>query len=140
MKRIASRTMIDRWNQTIELLHSGHPSSISKRLRHQHRQEEINEKQKLEVGDGTGLMRRSDEKQADNMKFHLSHSASPRNCFRLLRFSVLSCHFHSNNMSFKGKSKKGSILDLNKYMDQQIRVKFSGGREGQFNQTKHPND
>jgi hypothetical protein len=34
-------------------------------------------------------------------------------------------------MSFKGKSKKGSILDLNKYIDQPIRVKFSGGREGQ---------
>jgi hypothetical protein len=34
-------------------------------------------------------------------------------------------------MSFKGKGKKGSILDLNKYMDQAIRVKFSGGREGQ---------
>lgn len=33
-------------------------------------------------------------------------------------------------MSFKGKGKKGSILDLNKYMDQAIRVKFSGGREG----------
>lgn len=32
-------------------------------------------------------------------------------------------------MSFKGKGKKGSILDLNKYMDQLIRVKFSGGRE-----------
>ena len=37
-------------------------------------------------------------------------------------------------MSFKGKGKKGSILDLNKYMDQAIRVKFSGGREGQ---TRH---
>jgi len=32
-------------------------------------------------------------------------------------------------MAFKGKSKKGSILDLNKYMDQSIKVKFSGGRE-----------
>ena len=36
--------------------------------------------------------------------------------------------------SAQGKSKKGSILDLNKYMDQPIRVKFSGGREGSCGQ------
>lgn len=28
------------------------------------------------------------------------------------------------------KGKKGSILDLNKYLDKQIRIKFTGGREG----------
>ncbi|KAK9765882.1 U6 snRNP-associated protein Lsm7 [Basidiobolus ranarum] len=31
--------------------------------------------------------------------------------------------------SFEQKPKKESILDLGKYMDKQIRVKFSGGRE-----------
>jgi len=31
--------------------------------------------------------------------------------------------------AFKGKSKKGSILDLNNYLNTEIRVKFSGGRE-----------
>lgn len=30
----------------------------------------------------------------------------------------------------KEKKKKESILDLAKYLDKQIRVKFSGGREG----------
>jgi len=28
------------------------------------------------------------------------------------------------------RTKKASILDLSKYMDKAIRVKFSGGREG----------
>jgi len=32
-------------------------------------------------------------------------------------------------MAHKAKTKKGSILELNKYMDKQIRVKFSAGRE-----------
>ena len=31
----------------------------------------------------------------------------------------------------KEKKKKESILDLAKYLDKQIRVKFSGGREGE---------
>ena len=31
---------------------------------------------------------------------------------------------------FQEKRKKESILDLTKYMDKSIRVKFSGGREG----------
>ena len=30
------------------------------------------------------------------------------------------------------KKKKESILDLNKYLDKPIRVKFSGGREGEI--------
>ena len=30
----------------------------------------------------------------------------------------------------KEKKKKESILDLSKYLDKPIRVKFSGGREG----------
>ena len=30
------------------------------------------------------------------------------------------------------KKKKESILDLNKYLDKPIRVKFSGGREGKI--------
>ena len=30
------------------------------------------------------------------------------------------------------KPKKESILDLSKYMDKQVTVKFSGGREGMF--------
>ena len=30
------------------------------------------------------------------------------------------------------KSKKENILDLGKYMDKQITVKFTGGREGEF--------
>jgi U6 snRNA-associated Sm-like protein LSm7 len=29
----------------------------------------------------------------------------------------------------QGKSKKGSILDLNQYLDKSIRVRFTGGRE-----------
>ena len=31
------------------------------------------------------------------------------------------------------KKKKETILDLSKYLDKPIRVKFSGGREGKFN-------
>jgi len=30
------------------------------------------------------------------------------------------------------KPKKENILDLNKYMDKEVRVKFNGGREGMF--------
>jgi len=33
----------------------------------------------------------------------------------------------------KEKKKKETILDLTKYLDKAIRVKFSGGREGNFN-------
>ena len=37
------------------------------------------------------------------------------------------------------KPKKENILDLTKYMDKQINVKFNGGREGQSSQsfTRH---
>lgn len=31
------------------------------------------------------------------------------------------------------KPKKENILDLNKYMDKEVQVKFNGGREGRFN-------
>lgn len=34
--------------------------------------------------------------------------------------------------NFKGKNKKTNLLDLNKYLGQEIKVKFSGGREGQY--------
>jgi U6 snRNA-associated Sm-like protein LSm7 len=30
------------------------------------------------------------------------------------------------------KPKKENILDLNKYMDKEVQVKFNGGREGMF--------
>jgi len=30
------------------------------------------------------------------------------------------------------KPKKENILDLNKYMDKEVQVKFNGGREGEF--------
>jgi U6 snRNA-associated Sm-like protein LSm7 len=30
------------------------------------------------------------------------------------------------------KPKKENILDLNKYMDKEVMVKFNGGREGEF--------
>ena len=35
------------------------------------------------------------------------------------------------------KPKKENILDLTKYMDKQITVKFNGGREGQSNMEFH---
>ncbi|NXS73724.1 LSM7 protein, partial [Pandion haliaetus] len=35
-----------------------------------------------------------------------------------------------NKMADKEKKKKESILDLSKYIDKTIRVKFQGGREG----------
>ena len=34
------------------------------------------------------------------------------------------------------RPKKENILDLSKYMDKQITVKFSGGREGEFIQAR----
>ena len=34
------------------------------------------------------------------------------------------------------KKKKETILDLSKYLDKPIRVKFSGGREGKINQSE----
>lgn len=34
------------------------------------------------------------------------------------------------------RPKKENILDLSKYMDKQITVKFSGGREGAYNAIK----
>ena len=37
----------------------------------------------------------------------------------------------------QGKSKKSNILDLNKYLDKEIRVKFSGGRERQHTPPHH---
>lgn len=33
------------------------------------------------------------------------------------------------------KPKKENILDLNKYMDKEVRVKFNGGREGKTHPT-----
>lgn len=38
----------------------------------------------------------------------------------------------------KEKPKKENILDLNKYMDKRITVKFSGGREGRFGPLSRP--
>jgi U6 snRNA-associated Sm-like protein LSm7 len=35
-----------------------------------------------------------------------------------------------------GERKKENILDLSKYMDKEISVKFNGGREGQYMQRK----
>ena len=45
---------------------------------------------------------------------------------------VLHCHCNEQGAvdKDKEKKKKESILDLAKYLDKQIRVKFSGGREG----------
>lgn len=36
------------------------------------------------------------------------------------------------NQQDKERPKKENILDLGKYMDKQITVKFNGGREGEF--------
>ena len=47
----------------------------------------------------------------------LSHSRCPRSRARIA--------------VWQGKGKKANILDLNKYLDKEIRVKFSGGRERQ---------
>lgn len=30
------------------------------------------------------------------------------------------------------KKKKGTIINLNKYIDKPIRIKFTGGRQGEF--------
>ena len=40
----------------------------------------------------------------------------------------------------KEKKKKESILDLSKYIDKTIRVKFQGGREGEALGSALPND
>lgn len=40
----------------------------------------------------------------------------------------------------KEKKKKESILDLSKYIDKTIRVKFQGGREGEALASAPPND
>ena len=37
------------------------------------------------------------------------------------------------------KPKKENILDLTKYMDKEISVKFNGGREGKLEDQGHPN-
>ena len=36
------------------------------------------------------------------------------------------------------KSKKETILDLNKWINQSVLVKFVGGREGLYNFSSHP--
>ncbi|CAC9895148.1 unnamed protein product [Aureobasidium pullulans] len=38
---------------------------------------------------------------------------------------------NNQNDSETPRPKKENILDLNKYMDKEIQVKFSGGREGE---------
>ena len=52
---------------------------------------------------------------------------------------VINCPLNSSTLILQGatdkdkeKKKKESILDLAKYLDKQIRVKFSGGREGKL--------
>lgn len=35
----------------------------------------------------------------------------------------------------KEKPKKENIIDLNRFMDKQLKIKFSGGREGEMNGT-----
>lgn len=39
---------------------------------------------------------------------------------------------HAGGAGQSERPKKENILDLSRYMDKQISVKFSGGREGQF--------
>jgi U6 snRNA-associated Sm-like protein LSm7 len=47
-----------------------------------------------------------------------------------LRFTVNLCQFQSNQSGDqKEKKRKESILDLSKYLEKTIRVKFAGGRE-----------
>jgi U6 snRNA-associated Sm-like protein LSm7 len=47
---------------------------------------------------------------------------------------------HKDSGSAAERPKKENILDLNRFMDKQMRVKFNGGREGTFSSSLEVQD